>query len=242
MIGHVTRSPDKGALPYVPTLSKEHVEQVRRWHKRAYAEGRAEGRGEQSFYYLGTEIVVPPDVMPVTPMSHLLGEAVLAEVKTGERVLDMGTGSGVNAILAATKGARALAVDINPHALGAAGANAERNGVADLVEVKYSEVFSKVEGTFDLVVFDPPFMWFRPRDLLEAAMTDEGHGALRAFFGGVRSHLAPSGRVLIFFGTSGDLGYLQRLVDSSGFVSEVIAQDELTRDGWRVQYFTFRLT
>jgi hypothetical protein len=31
-------------------------------------------------------------------------------------------------------------------------------------------------------------------------------------------------------------------VDSSGFVSEVIAQDELTRDGWRVQYFTFRLT
>lgn len=197
MIGHVTRSPDKGALPYVPTLSKEHVEQVRRWHEHAYSEGRAEGRGEQSFYYLGTEIVVPPDVMPVTPMSHLLG---------------------------------------------AAGANAERNGVADLVEVKYSDVFSKVEGTFDLVVFDPPFRWFRPRDLLEAAMTDEGYGALRAFFGGVRSHLAPSGRVLIFFGTSGDLGYLQRLVDSSGFVSEVIAQDELTRDGWRVQYFTFRLT
>jgi release factor glutamine methyltransferase len=242
MIGHVTRSLDNDALPYVPTLSKEHVDQVRRWHERAYSEGRYEGRGAQSFEYLGTEIVVPPDVMPVTAMSHLLGEAVLAEVKAGERVLDMGTGSGVNAILAATKGARALAVDINPHALGAAEANAARNGVAELVEVKYSDVFSEVEGTFDLVVFDPPFRWFSPRDMLEAAMTDEGYGALRAFFKGVRRHLAPDGRVLVFFGTSGDLAYLQRLVDSSGFVSDVIAQDELTRDGWRVQYFTFRLT
>ena len=46
----------------------------------------------------------------------------------------------------------------------------------------------------------------------------------------------------IFFGTSGDLGYLQGLVDGPGFVSEVIAQDELTRDGWQAQYFTFRLT
>jgi tRNA G37 N-methylase Trm5 len=165
MILHVTRSPDKGSLPYVPTLSKEHVKLVRRWYERAYSEGRAEGRGEQSFEYLGTTIVVPTDVMPVTPMSHLLGEAGLAEIKAGERVLDKGTRSDVNAILAATKGARVLAVDINPHALGAARANAERTGVADLVEAKYSVVFSEVKGTFDLVVFDPPFRWFRPRDL-----------------------------------------------------------------------------
>ena len=238
----MTGSSDKGALPYVPTLSKEHVEQVRRWHERAYSEGRAEGRGEQSFEYLGTEIVVPPDVMPVTPMSHLLGAAVLAEVKTGERVLDMGSGSGVNAILAATKGARVLAIDINPHALAAAEANAERNGVADLVEVKYSDVFSEVEGTFDLVVFDPPFRWFRPRDMLEAAMTDEGYRAMTEFFRQLRSHLRPGGRALIFFGTSGDLGYLQQLVADCGFVSEVVAQDELTRDAWRVEYFDFRLT
>jgi len=48
--------------------------------------------------------------------------------------------------------------------------------------------------------------------------------------------------MLIFFGTSGDLAYLQRLVDETGFSSEVVAHDELTRDGWRVDYFTFRLS
>jgi release factor glutamine methyltransferase len=41
--------------------------------------------------------------MPVTPVSHLLGEAVLAHVRDGDRVLDMGTGSGVNAVLAAAR-------------------------------------------------------------------------------------------------------------------------------------------
>jgi len=242
MVSGMDRHPDDNAEQYVPTLSHEYVEQVRHWHERAYNEGRAEGRSEQSFDYLGTKIVVPPEVMPVTPMSHLLGDAVLAETVAGERVLDMGTGSGVSAILAARKGANVLAVDINPHAIRAALANAERNGVADRVEVGYSDVFSEVEGTFDLVVFDPPFRWFRPRDLLEAAMTDEGYRAMTTFFRQLRSHLDPEGRALIFFGTSGDLGYLERLVAECGFVSEVVAHDELTRDGWRVDYFTFRLT
>jgi release factor glutamine methyltransferase len=236
------RHPDDNAEQYVPTLSQDHIEQVRRWHDRAYHEGRAEGLSEQSFDYLGTKIVVPPEVMPVTPMSHLLGNAVLAETVAGKLVLDMGTGSGVNAILAASKAANVLAVDINPVALRAARANAERNGVAERVEVRYSDVFSEVGGTFDLVVFDPPFRWFRPRDMLEAAMTDEGYRAMTTFFRHLRSHLCPGGRALIFFGTSGDLGYLQQLVADCGFVSEVVAQDELTRDAWRVEYFAFRLT
>jgi release factor glutamine methyltransferase len=91
-------------------------------------------------------------------------------------------------------------------------------------------------------VFDPPFRWFRPRDLLEAATTDEGYRTMTALFRQLRSHLSPRGRALIFFGTSGDLGYLQHLVADCGFVSKIVAQDEVTRDGWRVEYFTFRLT
>lgn len=71
-------------------------------------------------------------------------------------------------------------MDINPHALAAARANAERNGVGDRISVLHSDVFAAVEGRFDLVVFDPPFRWFAPRDLFEAAITDEDYRALRA--------------------------------------------------------------
>lgn len=227
---------------FVPTVSAEHAARIREWHLNAYQAMKREGEGVQTFEYLGRTIVVPPEVMPITGMSHLLGEAVLAETREADRVLDMGTGSGVNAILAAGKAREVLAVDVNPVAVAAARANAERNGVADRIEARESDVFSAVEGEFDLIVFDPPYRWFAPRDLLEAASTDEDYRAMTAFFRQARGHLAPEGRMLIAFGTSGDLGYLRRLIDEQRLRAETVAQRDLVKDGLRVDYYIFRLT
>lgn len=197
-----------------PMLSPEDIDRIHRWHEEANRGIR--GGTEQTFTYLGHTLVVPAQVMPISGTSALLGEAVLDEVREEDRVLDMGTGSGVNAILAASKSTDVVAVDINPHALDAARDNAERNGVADRISVLYSDVFSAVEGRFDLIVFDPPFRWFAPRDLFESAITDENYQALTAFFRDARAHLTSRGRLLIFFGTSGDLPYLKRLVNRRG--------------------------
>lgn len=142
--------------------------------------------------------MVPPQVQPITGMSHLLGEAVLEEVRESDRVLDMGTGSGVNAILAASKAAEVVAVDINPVAVEAARNNAAYNGVADRIAIRRSNVFSNVDGEFDLIIFDPLFRWFAPRDLLEAATTDENYRAMTTFFREARRYLALNGRMLIF--------------------------------------------
>jgi release factor glutamine methyltransferase len=229
-------------MEYVPTVPPEEVERIRRWHERAYELGQAEAAsGDQRFDYLGLTLVVPPQVMPITRVSHLLGEAVLAEVRPGGRVLDMGTGSGVNALLAASRGASVLAVDINPEAVAAAQRNAERNGLADRVEVRQSDVFSAVDGTYDLIVFDPPFRWFAPRDLYEMASTDENYRAMTRFFREAHRYLTTDGRMLIFFGTSGDLGYLLRLVDEAGFTGTRVAELGLERDGHPVRYLTLRL-
>ncbi|MGH9920349.1 MAG: hypothetical protein ACRD6W_15965 [Nitrososphaerales archaeon] len=62
------------------------------------------------------------------------------------------------------------------------------------------------------------------------------------FFRQARRHLTDVGRMLIFFGTSGDLGHLQRLMDEEGFRWEPVAQHDLVRDRWKVDYFTFRVT
>ncbi|HEU4422263.1 MAG TPA: methyltransferase [Pilimelia sp.] len=228
---------------HVPLMSPEQADRVRRWHDNAYRMAVTEaGAGGQTFTYLGRTLVVPPQVHPITGMSHLLGEAVLAEVRADDRVLDMGTGSGVNAILAATTATDVLAVDVNPYAVEAARDNARRNGVADRIRIRHSDVFSDVDGRFDLIVFDPPFRWFAPRDLLEAASTDENYGAMTRFFQAAREHLTGRGRMLVFFGTSGDLDYLRKLTDEHGFTGEVVAQQSLVRDGMRVDYFTYRLT
>lgn len=52
------RLPDGNAEQYVPTPSQEDNEQVLRSHERAYREGRAEGRSDETFSYLGTQVVV----------------------------------------------------------------------------------------------------------------------------------------------------------------------------------------
>ena len=233
-----------GDVPYTPMVSEEYAERIRRWHENAYRLAKAEaGSSEgQTFDYLGLTLYVPPQVQPIYGMSHLLGEAVLEEVRESDRVLDMGTGSGVNAILAASKAAEVVAVDINPVAVEAARNNAAYNGVADRIAIRRSDVFSNVDGEFDLIIFDPPFRWFAPRDLLEAATTDENYRAMTTFFREARRHLALNGRMLIFFGSSGDLAYLKRLIYEGGFAAEVVAEQALVKDGWRIEYYTYRLT
>jgi release factor glutamine methyltransferase len=224
-------------------MSAEDVERIRRWHEAALADIRAAAGTEgRTFEYLGLTLVVPPQVQPIFPVSHLLGEAVLAEVRPDDRVLDMGTGSGVNAILAASRGAQILAVDINPYALDAAQANAERHGVADRVAIRHSDIFGDVDGRFDLIVFDPPFRWFTPRDHLEMATADPNYAGMTAFFRGARAHLTDNGRMLIFFGTSGDIAYLNMLIDEERFVSETVATLAGDRDGVPVEYVTYRLS
>ncbi|MDP8926578.1 MAG: methyltransferase [Actinomycetota bacterium] len=113
-----------------------------------------------------------------------------------------------------------LALDINPEALRAAQDNARRNGVADRLEGRLSDVFDAVDpaadGPFDVVVFDPPYRWFQPRDLLELATADPGYQELTRFVREARLHLSDHGRLLVFFGSSGDLGFLQRLVAGRG--------------------------
>ncbi|ASR36129.1 methylase [Prauserella marina] len=227
---------------FQPTLGADGIARIRRWHEESYQARKNAPATPRTYHYLGLTLTVPPEVMPITPVSHLLGERVAAEAGPGDRVLDMGTGCGVNAILAARAGADVVAVDTNPFAVRAAVANAERNGVGDRVEVRSGDVYSTVEGSFDLMIFDPPFRWFAPRDLAETATTDENYRAMTEFFVGARSRLTARGRLLIFFGTSGDLGYLRALAEDHGFRVETVATGTATRDEVTVGYHTFLMT
>jgi release factor glutamine methyltransferase len=148
----------------------------------------------------------------------------------------------VNAILAASRAADVLAVDINPVAVQCARQNAVTNSVESRIEFLQSDVFDRVGGTFDLIVFDPPFRWFAPRDPLEAAITDEDYRGLTRFMRDAPSRLNAGGRILLFFGTSGDLAYLLDLIQRSGLGHEVVSSQKLVKSDWTVDYYVFRLT
>ena len=86
----------------------------------------------------------------------------------GARVLDVGTGTGVLALVASLSGAAAVVgTDIDGAALVAAQANAELNAVDD---VRFEDAARPLEGSFDLVVAN-----IEPRGLLEAAVSIAAH-------------------------------------------------------------------
>jgi release factor glutamine methyltransferase len=62
------------------------------------------------------------------------------------------------AVAAAEKDAEVTATDINPEALEAAGKRVQERGVADRVEFIKSDLFKKVKGRFDYILFNPPYL------------------------------------------------------------------------------------
>lgn len=216
-------------------MPPERVARLLRWHEEASKELHL--RGAHEVEYLGLHLHVPAQVFPPTPTSDLLGRAVLAHARRGHRVLDMGCGAGANAILAAQHAEDVLGVDVNPFAVSASEANAERNGVAERTRFAESDVFDAVDGEFDLIVFDPPFRWFRPGDLLERAVADENYATLTRFMGEVPERLSAGGEVLLFFGTSGDVAYLDELIDSTHLRSSTVAERSLDVRGEKATYF-----
>ncbi len=228
---------DAQTSTYRPMMTPERAQRLREWHEQALRGFRRDAPITVREH--NNTFVVPPDVYAPHPLG--LAGIVLDEVREGDRVLDMGTGSGVNGIVAASGARRVLAVDVNPAAVACARDNAERNGVADRVEVRESDLFQDTPGRFDLIIFDPPFRWFRPRDMFERGTADENYRTLTTFFDQASDHLEPGGRILLSFGTTGDIDYLHHLITTRGFAASELRKFEGEKDGFAVTYFNYRL-
>jgi HemK-related putative methylase len=87
--------------------------------------------------------------------SYILGGLVKRSPR--RRAIDLGTGSGVHAILASAHCQSVLAVDINPRALEFARFNSALNGLGN-IEFALSDLFHSVESTCDLLLANPPYL------------------------------------------------------------------------------------
>ena len=225
-----------------PRVSPDAAERIREWHEAASHAASGDGRSEQTLTYRGMTVVTPPGMKRVTAASHLLGEAILATVHPEDIVLDIGCGSGVNAILAASLGAHVVAVDVNARACDVARRNVEHTDLADRIEVHQSDLFSEVAGQFDLTIYEQPFRWRDREDPIAAVSSKEDVPAMMTFLRAASSHLLPDGRVLLLLNPPGTREYLEQLCDESGLTADLVAQERQIEDGRPVDFFAFRLT
>jgi len=139
------------------------------------------------------------EVYPPREDSYLLLRAV--DVKPRERVLEIGTGTGIIALHCAKIGAKVTATDINPHAVQCARKNAEVNGLE--VEVLEGDLFAPIRDRYDVIIFNPPYLQgYGPKDW--AGGKGGVETALR-FLMDAKKHLNPHGRIYLVLSSESDI-------------------------------------
>lgn len=113
--------------------------------------------GRRQFW--GRDFRVSRDVLDPRPETECL-VALALEGVPAQHVLDLGTGSGaiLLTLLAEWPAARGLGIDASPAALAVAGANAAALGLAARAELRVGDWLVGVDGPFDLVVCNPPYI------------------------------------------------------------------------------------
>jgi release factor glutamine methyltransferase len=148
-------------------------------------------RREPTAYILGTrefwgrDFLVTPAVLVPRPETEFIVEEAIPLVRdiAAPRVADIGTGSGILAVTLAAElpAAEVVATDLSGDALEVARQNATRLGVADRVAFIKTSYLDDVDGVFDLVVANPPYV--RDGDKIALAR-DVRHEPDVALFGG----------------------------------------------------------
>ena len=201
-------SEQQGAVPerLEPTLSEWMARRERR-EPSAYIVGIRE--------FWGLEFAVTPAVLIPRPETEFIVEEAVSLVRASGSVrgADIGTGSGCVAVALACEvpGCRLVASDISREALVVAGGNAARHGVADRIEFVATSYLDGVDGRFEVITANPPYVKDGDKPALSRAVRHEPEVAL---FGGAEG-----------------------LRDIAGVLDT--ATEKLTRGGWLVMEFGY---
>ena len=161
--------------------------------------------------------------------SYLLADNL--EIKQGQNVLEIGTGSGIVAMYASRLTDNITVTDINFDACELARKNFEDNNIEN-IEILFGNLFEPVENRkFDVILFNTPYLPTEEDEVLDNTINYAFDGGLNGrkvidmFLNEVGNHLNDGGIVqMIQSSLSGNDETLEKL-DSIGFIAEIKASE-----------------
>lgn len=180
------------------------------------------------------QLDIHPEVYSPAEDTFLLLSAV--DVGKGDKVLEMGCGSGIISMHMAKAGAIVTAVDMDERAVRATENSALMNGL--VVRAVQSDLFTNVPGRFDLIVFNPPYLrgTIEGQEDLCWAGGEDGVCLTSRFLDGAEKHLEPGGRVMLLISDDMDPPALEDAL--SNWKAETVASKTLFFEVLRVLKLT----
>lgn len=134
------------------------------------------------------KFILLPGVYRPAEDTFFLTNIVERKINKGERVVEIGSGSGYISVALALREARVVATDVDPRAVLNTRLNAKLNGVK--IRTILSNLFDHVKGYYDTAVFNPPYLepweevssrWWDDRGVLEIFLDEVFNHAKRFF-------------------------------------------------------------
>lgn len=224
-----------GEQPVAPEAEEKYLNWIR---QRAEHIPLQQLTGEQGF--MGLTFSVNEHVLIPRQDTEILVEEVLKELHDGMRVLDMCTGSGciLLSLLHYSNDCEGLGVDLSAEALEVAGRNVLKVLTPEKAEHAHflqSDLFEKVEGKFEIIVSNPPYIAsaeveklmpevrdHEPRMALDG--TEDSLYFYRRIIEEAGKHLVSSG--MLFFEIGYDQGQaVSELMRTEGYCEVQVVQD-----------------
>jgi len=193
---------------------------------------RRRGEGEPLQHLLGTvefcgqTFLCDRRAMVPRPETEELVEFLKSEIRNPKsEIVDVGTGSGVIALSLAAEfpEAKILAVDVSEEALALAEENAARLNLSDKVRFLKSHLLEKVDGAFDLIVANLPYISTQDRHTLSREVLRDPEVALfagaqgdelvRELIAQAPARLRPGGLLALEIGLGQSQGFLSSLAE-----------------------------
>jgi release factor glutamine methyltransferase len=162
--------------------------------------------------------------------SYLLESEVKKYCKN-KNVLDIGSGSGIQAFTALNSGAISVtASDINIEAV-----NELKNKGLNAIS---SNLFSKIKGKFDLIVFNPPYLPDDKREDLDSKEITtggkRGDEIILKFLKNAKSHLSPNGSILLLLSSLTPKNKILETLKNQNLIYSIISEKKLFMESLQV--------